>query len=452
MSAMKNLFLVLLLAAGTVHVHAQIKNILLDSSRSQSGRYPVEPSVAISFKNPDVIVSGSAIDNVYSTTDGGKSWKHTNLTSRFGVWGDPVLISDFSGNFYYFHLSDPSGKNWESEDILDRIVIQKSKDGGETWDAGESIGLNPPKDQDKEWAIADRKGNLYVTWTQFDTYGSQDTTCKSSILFSKSSNGSKWSKPIKLSQYDGDCRDDDDTPQGAVPAVSNDGKIFVAWSNAGYIWLDRSFNGGDTWLSNDIAIVEHTGGWNLSVPGLDRTNGMPVLVCDNSTGLFSGALYLVWADQRNGEDDTDIWFSRSVNYGDNWTAPKRINDDEPGSHQFLPWITVDPSNGHIFIVYYDRRNYSDEQTDVYLAYSTDNGGSFKNVKISESPFIPQSDKFFGDYTNISAFKGRIVPVWARMDNGKTSIWTSIIELADLEGVKAEDTKAIRKKSKEKSRN
>jgi hypothetical protein len=430
----------------TVGAEAQFKNILLDSSRSKAGRYPVEPSVAISFKNPDMIVAGSAIDNVYQSADGGQTWTSFVISSRYGVWGDPVLVSDYSGNFFYLHLSDPSGKNWESEELLDRIVIQKSKDGGKTWDSGESIGHNPPKDQDKPWATVDRKGNVYVSWTQFDKYGSEDPECKSSVMFSKSSNGTKWSKPFKISQYDGDCRDDDDTPQGAVPAVTNDGKVFIAWSNAGYIWLDRSFNGGENWLSNDIAITEHTGGWNFSIPGLDRTNGMPVLVCDNSTGMFSGALYLVWADQRNGEDDTDIWFSRSFNFGDNWTAPLRINNDDPGSHQFLPTITVDPSNGYIYIIYYDRRDYDDDQTDVYLAYSTDNGGTFKNVKLSESPFKPQADVFFGDYGSVAANQGRIVAMWTRMDNGKTSIWGTVFKHEDVDGAK-EAPKTGKKKGK-----
>lgn len=425
--------------------NAQFKNILLDSSRSDTGRYPAEPTVAISYKNPNAIVAGSALDNVYFTTDGGSNWEKSKLTSSFGVWGDPVLISDFSGNFYYFHLSDPSGKNWESDEILDRIVVHKSKDGGASWDDGSSIGHNPPKDHDKEWAVTDRKGNLYVTWTQFDKYGSDDPECKSTIMFSKSSNGSKWSKPVQLSQLPGDCVDDDNTAQGAVPAVSIDGKVFVAWANAGVIFMDRSFNGGDTWLTNDIGVVEQIGGWNLSIPGINRSNGLPVLVCDNSKGRFSGALYLVWADQQSGEDDTDIWFIRSFNFGDNWTQPMRINDDGPGKHQFLPWIAVDHETGYIYIVYYDRRDHEDEHTDVYMAYSTDNGSSFKNVKISDSSFKPQSDVFFGDYTNISAYSGRIAVVWTRMDNGKTSIWTSIINHTDLEEVKAEETKKGKKK-------
>jgi hypothetical protein len=71
----------------------------------------------------------------------------------------------------------------------------------------------------------------------------------------------------------------------------------------------------------------------------------------------------------------------------------------------------------------------------YLAYSFDGGLSFKNIKISETPFIPTDTSFFGDYTNISAHKGIVAPIWARMDNGKTSVWTAIITQDELAAIK-----------------
>jgi hypothetical protein len=122
---------------------------------------------------------------------------------------------------------------------------------------------------------------------------------------------------------------------------------------------------------------------------------------------------------------------RSTNYGDNWTTPLKVNNDGKGKHQYLPWMTVDPSTGYIYVVYYDRRAYDDMQTDVYVAYSLDAGQSFTNVKISDSPFVPSETSFFGDYTNIAASKGIIAPIWARMDNGNTSVWTAVIKHQDL---------------------
>lgn len=409
----------------------QFKNIMLDE-QTDGARFICEPTIAINPKNPDNIVAGSVLDNVYYTKDGGKTWKKQKLASPFGVYGDPAIIADDKGKFYYFHLSDPTGgQGGYDTEKLDRIVVQKSDDGGETWSAGESIGLNHPKDQDKQWATTDGKGNVYVTWTQFDKYGDADPACQSNILFSMSRNGKKWTDPVVISQTPGNCIDDDNTAEGAVPAVTFDGKAFISWGNQGKIFLDRSFDGGERWLNNDITVTEQKGGWDISIPGHDRCNGMPVLMTDNSKGPYRGSLYIVWADQRKGEDDTDIWFTRSHNFGDNWSTPARVNDDGPGTHQYLPWMAVDQATGYVYIVYYDRRNYDDEKTDVYLAYSADGGGNFKNVKISEAPFTPQDDKFFGDYNNISAHKGVITPIWTRMVDGKTSVWTAVIRQDDL---------------------
>ncbi|MEX2233209.1 MAG: sialidase family protein [Cyclobacteriaceae bacterium] len=410
---------------------SQVKNIMLDE-QTEGRLFVCEPAIAINPRYPNNIVAGSVLDNVYYTKDGGKTWTKGKLSSPLGVYGDPAIIADEKGIFYYFHLSDPTGgKGGYETEKPDRIVVQKSEDGGETWSPGESVGLNHPKDQDKEWATADTRGNLYVSWTQFDKYGDPDPGCNSNILFSMSKNGKKWGDPVVISQVPGNCKDDDNTAEGAVPAVSFDGKVFVAWSNQGKIFLDRSFNGGSLWLTNDILVTEQKGGWDMNIPGHDRCNGMPVLMTDKSKSPYRGSLYIVWADQRNGEDDTDIWFTRSHNFGDNWSSPTRINDDAKGKHQYLPWLTVDQETGYLYVVYYDRRNYDDNQTDVYVAYSTDGGVSFKNILISEKSFTPEASQFFGDYNNISAHKGIIAPVWTRMDGGKTSIWTAIIKHEEL---------------------
>ena len=411
---------------------AQFKNRLLDGGNEGANHYPVEPSIAVSFKDPKALVAGSAYGDVFHSSDGGTTWNKSILKSNPGVSEKPILVSDYSGNFYRF-LSTYSSEDGQAVSVRsNRIVVQKSKDGGKSWDTGETVVHEPNKYLTRPWAAIDRKGNLYASWSQFDSPISDDPNCKSIIMFSKSSNGNKWSKPVQISMTPGDCKDDDNTLIGGVPSVTNDGKAFVIWSHQGLIILDRSLNGGDTWLTNDIGLIEQPGGWSMSIPGINRCSSMPMVVCDNSKTNFSGALYMIWADQQHGKDDSDIWFMRSFNYGDNWTSPLRINDDGPGRHQFMPSMAVDPVTGHIFIVFYDRRNYEDEQTDVYLAYSTDNGGTFKNVKVSESSFRPTATIPLGNFTGISAYDGTIVPIWTRMDDGKTSVWTTIIKMSDLE--------------------
>jgi hypothetical protein len=79
------------------------------------------------------------------------------------------------------------------------------------------------------------------------------------------------------------------------------------------------------------------------------------------------------------------------------------------------------------VLFYDRRNYPDTRTDVYLARSTDGGATFIDFRISDSPFAPTTSTFFGDYINITAHMGVVRPIWTRLSGGALSIWTAIID-------------------------
>jgi hypothetical protein len=293
------------------------------------------------------------------------------------------------------------------------------------------MGWIPGKQQDKEWASIDRSDNtIYATWTQFDEYGSNNPDDFSNILFSKSTDhGESWTEAVQINEVSGDCIDDDETTEGAVPAVGPNHEVYVAWAGPAGIVFDRSLDGGETWLENDIFIDPMPTGWAYDIPGIYRANGLPVTVCDTSGGPFHGNIYVNWSDQRNGPDDTDIWLARSEDGGDTWTPAIRVNDDPPGKHQFFTWMALDQTNGNLYFVWYDRRNYDDTQTDVFMAMSTDGGATFTNFKISESPFVPISNVFFGDYTNVTAYDNVVRPIWARLHNGQLSVWTAIVDLS-----------------------
>ncbi len=429
MSLLLSAALLTILEQGAPQIPNPFKNIRI-AAPGPGGMQPCEPSIAISQKDPKNIVAGVILDTAIWTKDGGATWTPVKLKSQYGVFGDPTIIADFQGNFHYFHLS--SGKTQDS--WLDRIVAQKSTDGGRTWTDGEGIGNNPPADQDKQWGASHPgKPVLCATWTQFDTYGAKTPNKHSNIMFSFTTDaGASWSKSQQINDISGDCLDDDGTTEGAVPAIDTDGIIYVTWSLGGVIYFDRSTDNGKTWLKHDYPICRIVGGWNMEVPGVNRTNGMPVLMVDNSNGPFKGSLYCVYADQSGGTQDTDIFLIRSRDKGETWTKPLRVNQDEPGKHNFLPWLAVDPTSGFLYVVYYDRRSYTDEQTDVFLAFSTNGGQSFQERMISESPFKPFSSRFLGDYNNISAYGGVIAPIWTRMESGNTSVWTSVIKHSSLE--------------------
>ncbi len=416
----------------TFSVQAQHTNILIDEDGSWT--QPEEPSILVNPKNTDHMVGGANIDNLYYSTDGGYTWTTTALSSTYGVWGDPAIIVDTAGAWYFFHLSNPpSGGNW-----IDRIVCQKTDVIGGTWNNGTYMGLDGEKAQDKEWAVVDiTNNNIYVTWTKFDSYGSPSPDDKSDIHFSRSfDGGDTWSEALRINEVSGDCIDDDNTTEGAVPAVGPNGEIFVAWAGPEGLVFDRSLDQGDTWLEEDIYIGPFPGGWAYDIPGISRCNGLPITKCDLSGGENHGTIYVNWTDQRNGTDDTDVWLTKSTDGGNTWSDAIRVNDDPPGKQQFFTWMDVDQATGHLYFVFYDRRNYNDHNTDVYMAISRDGGESFINFKVSESPFLPFASTFFGDYTNVSAYNDVIRPIWARLEGSDLSIWTAIIN-PDIVGIDEE---------------
>ena len=377
---------------------------------------PNEPSIYINPANPSQIIAGSNIDNLYVSADSGKTWKETKLTSTLGVYGDPVVYADNKGNFYFCHLSKTEGKqfpNW-----IDRIIVQKSTDGGNTFNNGVDVGYNGNKAQDKHWIVSDNTngpnaGNLYLTWTEFDKYDSKKPTDKSRIMFSRSTDGGmSFSRPVIISDKEGDCLDGDNTTEGAIPAVDADGTVYVAWSLSGKIYFDKSTDGGLT-FGEDKEIAEQVGGWDIPVSQIFRANAMPFIVTDYSSERHKGSIYLIWGDTRNG--DTDIFVKKSMDKGETWTEAKRINDDalSNGRDQFFCHMAVDPIDGGLYAVFYDRRNSVNNLfTDVYVAFSTDGGNTWQNRRITNKAFTPSGKMtFFGDYNNIAAYNGMVRPIW-----------------------------------------
>src|SRR4030095_10359680 len=316
-----------------------------------TGGNPEEPSICINPKNINQLVAGANIDRYYYSSNGGSTWTTaTLLNSSWGVWGDPIIVCDTNQNFYYFHLSNASSPNgyW-----IDRIIAQKSTNAGVTWsNPGSYTYYNPPRaQQDKEGVIVDfthgsRGGWIYCTWTQFDSYNSTLSTDSSRILFARSTDaGLSWTGVTRLDKVGGDCRDMDFTVEGAVPSVGPNGEIYVGWAgpqppNSFKIFFDKSTDGGNTWLINDIVAANQRGGWDYVVAGIYRNNGLPATCCDLSNSPYRGYIYINYTDSA-GPADHDVMVVKSTNGGNTWSSPIRANDDPAGKEQFFSCMPID---------------------------------------------------------------------------------------------------------------
>jgi hypothetical protein len=397
----------------------------------------VETAIAIDPTDPDHIVGAALVimgdpadrritNFSYVTWNAGRTWTAVPIPNPEGrVQGDDGVVIDHEGRVYrtylsFKHLRDPEG-------VFPRtgLFMAVSEDGGLTYPVSvpfiDHLNTILPF-EDKPYPGVDLsedspyRGTVYVAWTRFTRYGSPAPEDSSYIYIVRTRDGGRtFSRPLRLPAGGGDALDSDGTVEGAVPAVGPNGEVYLAWSGPRGIEFTRSTDGGVTW-EPARTILDQPGGWDIEVAGLGRANGMPVTAVDISDGPHRGTVYVNWADLRNngGKDgDADIFISRSPDGGTTWSEPLRVNQDPVGNgrDQFFTWMSVDPTDGSVNIVYYDRRDGDGRRVYVYLARSTDGGRTFREYRISAEPFEPVPDRFFGDYIGVSAYSGRVAALW-----------------------------------------
>lgn len=373
---------------------------------NDSDRKANEPTIAISRTDPNIIVAASNNDWIYYSHDKGLNWTSYHLESSLGFYGDPVLLAGPDGQFYLVHLSKTPGKKWG--DWFDRIVFQKSVDGGKTFTDGVGIGYNQDRTQDKPWINIDKKGQLYLTWTEFDKYGSDSAHHKSKIMFSMSADeGNTWSNPLVISDKFGGCVDDDNTLEGATTAIGPNGTVYVVWAGAEELLFDKSMDGGKT-FGKDRVIAQQKGGWVLDIPHLYRTNGMPFLQADSS-----GNLFLVFTTKIN--DENKVVLLRSRDGGESWNEYYKCN--EPGD-QFFPNLAVDSESGTVLLGFYHSkskwRGHFAQFRHIYISEQ----GVLEQVSMVPRPFaLPDANVFFGDYTDVDIHDGKGLSIFASYSAG-----------------------------------
>jgi hypothetical protein len=374
-----------------------------------------EPAVAVNPKNPQQVlgVFQFPVHGSYSQ-DAGRSWHAAEgmVPANYRISGDVSATYDNQGHAFVCYIAfDKLGtfNYWGHGATRNGIFVRRSLDGGKTWEANhvavsEFASLPDIPFEDKPWIVADvsggkYQGNLYVGWTRWNLTNSQ-------ILLSRSSDdGQTWSKPVEIDAHPGLPRDDNGAAEGFMGAVGPDGRLYAVWSQGDDILLTTSKDGGKT-FSRARPIV-HTAPIMFAVDTLERANGFPQIGIDPR----SRRLFVTWSDYRNG--DLDVFCSTSTNGGKKWSAPVRVNNDglHNGADQFFQWLAVDPVDGSANVIFFDRRvDPQNKKQTVTLARSTDGGESFQNYAWTTEPF-EASEVFFGDYSGIAAYGGRVYGIW-----------------------------------------
>lgn len=389
---------------------------------------PLDNQVAInsnnSSNNPMSSFYGA---NALETEDAGITWGGTVQGAGGYNSGDPVAIIGLDGTYYIGAISASSGQS---------VAKSTNQGGSYTVYIAANAGGGGLLDKNHLWIdnspVSPYSNNLYDAWTDF--YGFAD----GDIALSRSTNGAEsWSAPVNMSSAvnaGSHC-------QGVNINSGPNGEVYVIWAiydgwptDETAIGMTRSFNGGATFEPATRIIQNIRGIRSTGVNKNMRNNSFPSMACDISGGEFNGNIYIVWSNVGvpgiNSGNDVDVYMSGSEDLGVTWSTPLRVNQDPTGlgSKHYFPWITCDPENGMLSVVFYDDRNVGGSQCEVYCANSSDGGETWEDFKVSDVAFTPGpipglADGYMGDYLGINARGGWVYPAWA--DNRTGSVMTYV---------------------------
>ncbi|HUY81214.1 MAG TPA: sialidase family protein [Acidobacteriaceae bacterium] len=378
-----------------------------------------EPGVAVNPLNPrQVVVVFQVKAQAAYSENSGRTWELAKgvAPKHYKISGDVSTVFDNKGHAFVSCIAfDKLGtfNYWGHGATRNGIFVRRSLDGGKTWEPElRTVIAQPTKPgipfEDKPYLVADTSkskyaGSLYVGWTRW-------TLTDSRMLFTRSTDdGLSWSKPIEISQVRGLPRDDNGALEGFDGAVGPNGTLYAVWAFNDHIIFTKSKNGGKTF--SPARNLVHTAPAMFAVRGMDRANGFPQIAIDPRGGAKGGPIYVTWSDYRNGE--VDIFCIVSKNHGRTWSAPIKVNDDSvhDGAEHFFQWLAVDPVSGAVNVVFYDRREYPKNQTQIVVLARSDNGGkTFTNYAWTSKPFNPKG-VFMGDYLGLAAWGNRVYGAW-----------------------------------------
>lgn len=396
-----------------------------------------ENSIVVNPNNPDVLLNSNNSTpqpsngtvkgaDALQSADKGATWTGTVEGAGGPNSGDPAAVINLSGRWFIGYIDNNSGQS-----------VSYSDDNGATWTVKKVANgtLFNLLDKNHLWVdispVSPYKNNLYNGWMSSDN-----------IFVSRSvTNGADWSAPVNISA----ATSAGSHNQGINFKCGPDGEVYAAWSvydswpsDEKAIGFAKSLNGGETWETAFRALNNTKGIRTSGVSQNMRTNSFPSMAVDLSNGPYRGNIYIVWTNIGypgiNTGSGSSVYMIKSSDKGATWSAPKRVNSDSTaGKHHYLPWIACDPVTGYISVVFYDNRNCASNEAEAWMAFSTNGGATFEDLKVSDVQFTPSpipnmASKYMGDYLAIDAYGGKAYPCWTDTRSGHCLTYVSPIDI------------------------
>ncbi len=391
-----------------------------ESSLAES---PAAPGTFVAAFNDQPYAGGGGM-GVAASADGGSTWLHQLLAPPpgFGFIDafDPIAAFDTSG-FAYAGFVTTDGTYGGNV----AVAVYASPDGGVTWPFQTLAALATTGPfYDKPHMAADTgaaspfAGSLYVTYIQENIVGPGPWS-DISFVYARPANlppmgAFQFSNPQVIS----DLPPGVGMGNGPNLAVASDGTIYAAWIDTdvtqqgqlpGLIFLDRSFDGGATWGPDTpvraiLTLPDRLTGDTLAPLTGPTARSFPCVETDPNNPQ---TVYLVYAADPDGPwtgDEADVYFVRSTDGGQTWSAPVTLNAGF-GQHDFEPWIAT-KWDGTLDVAWYEGvHNGTFWEWTVMLTRSVDRGMTWSMpVPINDAPFPTPTDPWgqpwLGEYLSV----------------------------------------------------
>lgn len=404
---------------------------LTNTTQSENSIFvdPSDPQFLLNSNNS----TGMPASNIYGANDfmspdGGLNWGGEVQGAGGGNSGDPAAAISLDGRMYVGFIHNNYGQG-----------ISYSTNGGSTWTP--VLVSSPPGgsllDKNHLWVdispVSPYKGYIYDAWTPFGGANNEQIELKRST-----DGGLTWGSPINVSS----AVNAGSHNQGVNIDCGPEGEVYVVWAiydgwpqDEKALGFARSFDGGATFQPASRIINNIRGIRNTETSKNHRVNSFPSMAVDISGGAFNGNIYVAWCNIGvpgvNAGSDKDVYIIRSEDQGSTWSTPIKVNQDPSGlgKEHYFPWIACDPETGTLSVVFYDDRNVSSSQCEVWCANSFDGGETWEDFKVSDVAFTPQpisglAGGYMGDYLSITARGGYVYPCWTDNRTGNAMTYVS----------------------------
>lgn len=320
------------------------------------------------------------------SNDHGATWSSPIVmypagASTGGQWDSQIVVDPVDGRTVYASFM----QNNKSD-----IIVAKSTDFGTTWSYVTADSTNAGTDKP---IMAVRGQDVYVVYTHAQT---------TFVAYSHDGGQTFTEKKVDKGGRLG-------WALAGGGTVTPNGNVFFAW--AGYegnggasgnvnLYVSKSTNGGATWTTNVLDVSKSPPQCPEYLCGWAYLGAQMVMASD-----ANGVVYALWNAGSTANGPERIYFSKSTDNGNTWSAKVDVSTAPLGTHHNFPAIAA-TGNGDVRISWMDARaaNGGLDRWNVYYRSSSNSGSTWSN-EARVSSFVSGytyifSDGFrfpFGDY-------------------------------------------------------